>query len=297
MKNSVYCPLVAAVLFGACGGATPADEGVAEAVEVVQASSEIEYEIEPEVRLAPEPATVVQTEIALEDLLIDDAEPETPSIWEGFDAVLSEYVTEDGGFRYEALAENGADLIMLVTFLNDVAAIELDSLDDDERLALLINAYNAYTIHSVLELWPIDGVLEEDGFFDGREHFVGGSSMTLNELENEHIRAAFGEPRIHFVVNCASTGCPWLSPEAVTADNLEMMLDRQSRAFLQRTTLRDGDHVEVSQIFDWFADDFEVSGGVRAFLVEHLAGELADTVADDDTDIEFFDYDWSVNAR
>ncbi|MFT6398476.1 MAG: hypothetical protein ACJAYU_003234 [Bradymonadia bacterium] len=299
MKNSLSCPLVSAVLLGACGGSAPVAEDTVETVEVVEETSEFELgfeiELDPFIATAPETMSAVVTEVDPETLVVPA--PELPLVSQGFDLVLSEYVTDDGGFRYEALGENEEHSVLLASFLADVADADLASMGDDARLAFLINAYNAYTIASVIELWPIDGVLEEDGFFDRREHLVGGASMTLNTLENEHVRAAFGEPRIHFVVNCASTGCPWLSPEAITADNLEMMLDRQSRAFVQRTTALHGHAAGVSQIFDWFASDFDASGGVRQFLVDHLDNERGDALENGRIDIEFFDYDWSVNAR
>ncbi|MFT6398475.1 MAG: hypothetical protein ACJAYU_003233 [Bradymonadia bacterium] len=227
--------------------------------------------------------------------IIEVADAEV-AVWQH---ILGAYVTDDGGFRYEALMANETDLAMLHEHLASLAAADLSTMEGQVKLAFLINAYNAYTVGSMVELWPVSGVLEEDGFFDGREHTVAGNSMTLNTLENEHIRAAFGEARIHFVVNCASTGCPWLSSTMATADNLEGLLAAQSSSYVQRTTIfdREAGTVQVSQIFDWFAGDFEATGGVRAFLVANMEGDDAAFVADEATTVGFFDYDWSPNAR
>ena len=213
--------------------------------------------------------------------------------------ILTAYVTGDGGFRYEALMGNEEHMALLDGYLASIAASDLDSMERDEKLAFLINAYNAYTVRSMIELWPVSSVLEEDGFFDAREHNVGGTAMTLNTLENEHIRAAFGEPRIHFLVNCASTGCPWLVDTMITADNLESLLAAQTNSFVRRTTVidRDAGSIQVSQIFEWFAADFEAGGGVRAFVAAQLEGDDATFVADETTSIGFFEYDWSTNAR
>ena len=38
-------------------------------------------------------------------------------------------------------------------------------------------------------------------------------AMSLYALENDLIRQRFSDPRIHFVLNCASGGCPVLRPE------------------------------------------------------------------------------------
>ena len=213
--------------------------------------------------------------------------------------ILTAYVTDDGGFRYEALMANEEHLALLDGYLQSIASADLGAMERDDKLAFLMNAYNAYTVRSMIELWPVSSVLEEEGFFDGREHDVGGTAMTLNTLENEHIRAAFGEPRIHFLVNCASTGCPWLVDTMITADNLESLLATQTASFVRRTTVldREAGSVQVSQIFEWFAGDFEAGGGVRAFVAAQLEGDDAAFVADEATSIGFFEYDWSTNAR
>lgn len=213
--------------------------------------------------------------------------------------IVSTYVTDDGGFRYQALAANAEHMAALDQFLAGVAAADPSGWSREEQLAFYINAYNALTVRSVVELWPVESVLSEDGFFDARTHTVAGAQTTLNDLENQRIREAFGEPRIHFAVNCASTGCPWLANFAYTASNLEESLDSQARAYIRRTAQIDrGDNtVRVSQIFEWFAADFEARGGVRAFVASYLEGEDAPFVAAEGTEISHFDYDWSVNAR
>ncbi len=214
--------------------------------------------------------------------------------------ILATYVTSDGGFHYEALLASPDDLRILNHELERVARWSAaHHLEREAKLAFLINAYNAYMLQSVVELWPVRSVLEEDGFFDGREHVVGGISMTLNTLHSEYIRAAFDEPRIHFLVSCAGTGCPWLSNTVVTAENLEELLADQASSFVQQTTVvdRDGSSVQVSKIFDWFAEDFEASGGVRAFLVANLEGDDASFVAEETTTIGFAEFDWATNAR
>lgn len=222
--------------------------------------------------------------------LVDDA---------GFGAVLATYVTDDGGFRYEALAANADHVAALDAYVAAVASTDPATLTtSQERLVFYMNAYNALTIRSVLDLWPIEGnsVLQESGFFDGRMHTVAGTSMTLNDLENNHVRNE-GDPRIHFVVNCASAGCPWLANTPVTLDNLETLLEQRSTDYLRRTTVVDGSTIQVSQIFEWFAGDFGGPEGVRAFIAARLEGDAATLAANPDTTIGFFPYDWATNAR
>ena len=209
--------------------------------------------------------------------------------------VLRAYVTDEG-FRYAALHGNDADKAKLSAAVEAVGSAQgLASWPRDEQLAFLINAYNILTAHAVIERWPIEGVMEVEGFFDGIEHTVAGETMTLNTLENERIRAVFGEPRIHFAVNCASTSCPPLRAEPFAAESLDASLAEQARAFVRSSTSVRGRRVTLSKLFEWFADDF-APNGVREFVASHLDEDDAATVRNARTTIGYADYDWTPNA-
>lgn len=278
MRTRRFASMIAVVVLAACTtGASRADS--TSPVAAVQPTVEAPASLPP-----------------ADDLLATGAPTEDAAI-AAWASILETYRTTDGGFRYAALASNPADLDRLRTFVAFVGTADTMGWERDHELAFLINAYNALTIASVVELWPVGSVLAVPGFFDARTHRVAGADMTLNHLENERIRARFAEPRIHFVVNCASAGCPWLPPRPVTADNLEAVLDAQTRSFLDRTVRIDDGTAYVSQIFEWFADDFEPAGGVRAFLAAHLDDERAAFVSDHAHTVAFTPYDWAVNAR
>ncbi|MEM9068607.1 MAG: DUF547 domain-containing protein [Myxococcota bacterium] len=226
-------------------------------------------------------------------------EPEAgPPSSEGWNSVVATYVTDDGGFRYAALREHDEHKALLASYVAEIGAASDDEWERDAALAFYINAYNALTVSSVLELWPVESVMQEDGFFDGRKHMVAGAEMTLNDLENTIIRGErFAEPRIHFAVNCASVGCPPLQNEAFTAANLEAKLAAATQAFVRASTRFGRRDVQLSQIFEWFAGDFEAVGGVRSFVAAQLEGEEAERVANERTRIRHFDYDWDLNGR
>lgn len=245
-----------------------------------------------------EPAVAIATEAPIADVVADEVAQATVATADWAD-VLSAFVTADGGFRYEALRADEARLAGLDRFLAAVASADVSGESRDAQLAFYINAYNAYTVKSVIELWPVESVLQEDGFFDGRTHMIAGRELTLNALENDIIRGEFHEPRIHFLVNCASASCPWLVGEVVSADNLEGLLERQAESYVRRTTQLDtaAGTIGASQIFEWFAGDFEASGGVRAFLAAHVEPTNVDFVRDEAHAITFWPYDWATNAR
>jgi hypothetical protein len=168
-----------------------------------------------------------------------------------------------------------------------------------EQLAFFINAYNALTVDSVLDLWPVRSVMAEEGFFNQRRHRVAGQMMTLDHLENQIIRPRFREPRIHFLVNCASVGCPPLQAQAFTAANLEGQLAAATRRFVRRSTRvdRTGRTVELSKLFEWFAADFQRSGGVRRFVGAQLPAADRQVVESEQTRLRYRQYDWSLNGR
>lgn len=216
-----------------------------------------------------------------------------------YEAILGLYATEDGGFRYEAMRADADRMASLRELVERIGAIDLSTWSRDGRLAFHLNAYNLLVIHAVLERWPLESVMRSEGFFDGARYRVAGVERTLNELENDVIRAEFREPRIHFALNCASAGCPPLAREPYTAANLEAMLARRSEAFVRATTRieRDRGAVRASQLFEWFAADFGGRDGVRSFLAERLEGADAAFVRDPSTRIEHFEYDWALNGR
>lgn len=255
------------------------------------------------------PSTMAQTpvasgataseEIADEETVAEVVPREVPAVapsmapWAD---VLSAYVTDEG-FRYAALHGDDEAKAKLNAAVEAVASAQgLAGWSRDERLAFLINAYNILTVQAVIERWPIEGVMQVEGFFDGIEHSVAGESMTLNTLENERIRPVFGEPRIHFAVNCASASCPPLRNEPFSAASLEASLEEQARAFVRGTTSIRGRRATLSKLFEWFAEDFVAGGGVREFIAERLDEEDAASVRNERTTLRYSDYDWSPNA-
>ena len=151
-----------------------------------------------------------------------------------------------------------------------------------------------------MERLPIESVMSVPGFFDTITHTVAGNPRTLNALENDLIRAQFSEPRIHFAVNCASVGCPWLDRTPTPHVNRETPYTHLRCPLGFQPTSFDSPRrrVVVSQIFEWFAGDFQAAGGVRAFLVAHTDHEQTRVqVADERMRIAYTPYDWALNAR
>lgn len=220
--------------------------------------------------------------------------------WSDYAALLDAHVqpiTRHGvtlnAVDYAALARDPR----LASAVARVAGFPLKKLATaEERLAFLINAYNLYALKLVATHWPLDSIKDIGSFLNPvwkrTAGQLDGRDVSLDEIEHERLRT-LGEPRIHLAIVCASISCPDLRTEPYRAATLAAQLDDQARQFLNnpgKGLRRDGDTVRISRIFDWFAEDFEATGGVAAFVRRYRA-DLPATEPDAD-----LPYDWRVNA-
>ncbi|MDP2342123.1 MAG: DUF547 domain-containing protein [Deltaproteobacteria bacterium] len=177
----------------------------------------------------------------------------------------------------------------LRSYLDVVAVADVSRASRSELIAFYVNAYNATVLDQVLVHGLVAKkakVTDVKGFFDGLEHRFAGQALTLNELE---ALARKLDPRVHFVINCASLDCPPLRARSYSAGPLEADLERQTRAFLARPEQLKVDVVAgtvvTTQLLEWYAADF---GDVRTFLSRHApVGSLP---------ISFRPYDWRLNV-
>ena len=202
---------------------------------------------------------------------------------------------------------------ILKNYLAEIAAVtpqQYSGFTRNERLAFLLNAYNAYTIDFVLTGYPkLESIRDLGSLFSSpwkkRLFPLLGQDRSLDEIEHEMIRkpGEFDDPRIHMAVNCASVGCPALRNEAYVANRLDAQLDDAVNRFLGDRSRNRADKkgLWISKIFDWYAGDFEKqSGSVAAWLAPHAA-KLSDDpavragIAAASLRIRYLDYDWALN--
>ncbi|MGH8673182.1 MAG: DUF547 domain-containing protein [Burkholderiales bacterium] len=232
-------------------------------------------------------------------------------------ALLKKHVVlVDGGKASQVrYAEFAKDRIVLKGYLEDlskVTEVDFNTWGKAQRMAFLINAYNAFTVELILANYPVKSIKDIGGAFDNRwkRKFFNlfGKPSYLDQIEHETLRKPgnFDEPRVHFSVNCASIGCPMLREEAFVAERLERQLEEQTERFLadrSRNRFANG-RLEVSEIFKWFKEDW-TSGyqGInsREQFFAKYAKALADdpsqqkTIIDGKAPISHLDYDWSLN--
>jgi hypothetical protein len=238
----------------------------------------------------------------------------------GWDALLKRHVVvaKSGNSSRIDYAGLKGEQSALQAYLDGISLVALSEYRDwtrEQRLAFLINAYNAFTVKLVLTRYPDLKSIKDLGSFlssPWKKKFFSllGTERSLDDVEHGLIRApgAFDEPRIHFAVNCASIGCPMLRNEAYVAVRLDAQLEDGAHRFLADRSRNRYDptsgKLEVSRIFDWYGTDFE-KGNRDISSVGQFLGHYADSLADDaaaqstvrqgQAQIRFLDYDWALN--
>ncbi len=219
---------------------------------------------------------------------------------DGLGYALRKYVTEDGKVRYGALK---ADLGPLDGYVERLKTFDPETLPSREaKLAHWINVYNALILWSFAKDYPgekdrLRNPLRRAAYFYTRKFRVAGRERTLADIEDRSIREAFGEPRIHFAIVCASASCPWLSREVYTAENVMRKLEEDARRFVgaERNVRVDGKArtVTTSEIFKWFQKDF---GGSEKKVLEFLGRYKKEArLTEPGWKLRYFDYNWSIN--
>lgn len=196
----------------------------------------------------------------------------------------------------------------LKTYIKGLEATDVATLDRAELFAFWANLYNAKTIDVVLDAYPVATIKDiklgggliaafTGGPWKAKVTKVSGVELSLDDIEHEILRPGFGDPRVHYAVNCASIGCPNLLTEAFTGAKLEAQLDDGARAYINHArgiSVRNGS-VTASSIYDWFGKDFaDVPGGVLGHVKTYAAPGLKRDL-ENITAISKYGYDWSLN--
>ncbi len=240
-------------------------------------------------------------------VLVPDAPPATaPVAQAAWARVLDRFVDERGDVDFAALAQDRADLDRYVRFVADTPppGDAAGHAHKNERLAHLINAYNALSMFNVIEsgIPRTHAGLNKITFFVNRKLRIGGEERSLYSFENDMIRPytrSIGEPRVHFALNCSALACPALPRTPFTATDLPQQLAHESAAFFARPENFRVDHatrtVWLSEILKFYTEDFVPDHGRN--LIEYANRHVA-TPAPIDYAVRFTPYDWTVaNSR
>ncbi|PHQ33900.1 VTT domain-containing protein [Rhodopirellula bahusiensis] len=239
---------------------------------------------------------------AVESTESHDVNPAGPSIDHSLlSELLASHVQEGGWVNYEALRD---DTGKLDRYLSVVASAPWDKLGRDEKLALLLNGYNASTLKLILDHYPVQSIKDIPAAdrWDAVRWNIGGNTWSLNQIEHEQIRPHFKEPRIHFALVCAAVGCPPLRREAYDADRLDEQLEDQTQIVHDHATwfeyLNGDNELRLTKLYDWYGDDFtQAAESIPRFAASYSQPLQRSIDSDQTPTITWLPYDWSLNSN
>lgn len=243
------------------------------------------------------------------------AAPQPPLDPAPFNAVLQKLVDGQGLVDYVALQRDPAQLDRYIKALSDLAPERFASWSEVEQIAVLINAYNAFTLRAIIENDPIRPSIKAiPGVWKFRRHQLMGRSLTLDAIEHKILRREYNEPRIHAALVCAAISCPPLRREAFTGPALDRQLEDQTTLWLASPVGlaidRAAGTVQISQIFQWFAEDWQradpqaaaVPGhqkqsAVLRFIARYLPAQERALILGGNYRFSYLPYNWNLNRQ
>jgi hypothetical protein len=218
--------------------------------------------------------------------------------------LLQAYVDYDTArVDYAGLKDDEAKLD---AYLDQLKRAQLESLGDDASLALLINAYNAFTLKLILDHYPdLNSIKDIDSPWKTTRWVIGGHKLSLDDIEHGLIRPLYKDSRIHFAVNCASIGCPPLADWPYEGSKIDEQLDLAARRTLgdEHYARVEGDELLLTSVMNWYrrdfvGDEFSPSAESLPLYAARYAGEEVRALVEQkggEPAVGFIEYDWSLN--
>lgn len=244
-----------------------------------------------------------------------------------FNEILNNVIVEKGlqtAVKYDDLHAKPEPLNQYLAQLETVTKAEFDAWNKQQRMAFLINTYNAFTLKLILNNYPgIDSIRDLGGLifsspWDKKFFTLFGKKTSLGYIEHDVLRKKYNDPRIHFAINCASKSCPALQKQAYVANKLDEQLEKATIQFMRNPEYnrfnKDRMQLEISSIFNWFASDFTKKGSLKNFIAPYISDDpetrkllednsgnkrqssgIGKIISDNTISIVYLDYDWSLN--
>ncbi len=227
-----------------------------------------------------------------------------------FTQILQDYVN-NGLVKYKKLKDDRR-LDKYIEQLENTDPQKI--MNEKNRLAFWINAYNAYTLKFIIEEYPVESIndLHWGGLYlgsllgttiwDDEKIVINGSELSLNDIEHDIIRKKFNEERIHFALVCASISCPPLLNEAYEGYKLDKQLGEQAELFFNDVTKNKFDKntrtASLSKILSWYEDDFgeneqEILNYAAQFIDKETAIDIKNNLSE--WNIKYLSYNWDLN--
>lgn len=198
------------------------------------------------------------------------------------------------------------DLNLLKDYLKQMAQINIDNYNRVEQLAYWINVYNALTVQTVANYYPVSTIQEiniSPGLFSvgpwgANLISIKDTQLTLDDINNRIIRPIWNDARTHYTLNNASIGAANLNRKAYQGHTLDEQLNHAASTYIN--SLRGVSVIEgrliISKLYDWYEEDF---GGSKQDVITHLlqfAKEPLQSQLKHINTIDSYIYNWHINS-
>jgi hypothetical protein len=237
------------------------------------------------------------------------------------DQILDLYV-RDGLVYYRALESERTRLDRYVASL-DVPAATYAAWPREGQMAFWVNAYNAFTLQTVINHYPIRGkspqypagsIRQIPGAFDKLKHRAAGRSVTLDDIE-KNVLPEFKEPRLYLALGRGAVGSGRLRSEAFSADRMDKQLEAVAADFMTHEQMikidREAGTLSVTPILSWreadfvaaydrgasgpYADRSPIERAIIAFVTPRLLPLEKEFLQKNDFRVLFLQFDWRLN--
>ena len=322
MKKPLKAILVIVAIFAFVSGCEP------------KAENGIEVQPEQKAAVSQEPIAVEPNRPVAE--LQEEPPEKLPSLSyadefnSAFSPIFESYVDENGLVNYSKLRRMRLILNSAIKKLSGLERREYDKWNREEKIAFWINAYNIFTLKTVIDNYPIKPVrykllmypansIRHISNFWGRNYFnVMGTQYTLREIERDVLLKEFSEAKICFAVSYATGSSASLRNEPYLGINLNEQFDEQTEKFFAKTSALKIDSsariVYIStifSIFDWHKEAFLNQYGTNKNFREqkpidraalnciknYISKKEAEYLLRQKYEVKYIKYDWTLNDQ
>ncbi len=211
---------------------------------------------------------------------------------DAWDRILILNVMDNGMVDYDGVTQDVSVFYEYFRYLCKISP--QDNWSKEEKLAYWLNVYNATAMKMIIDEYPIESINDLENPWKRKAFKSQGVRYSLDDIEHGILRK-FGDPRIHFLLNCGSMSSPRLWNRAYTSMNINEALEERTREFIndpQRNQITSS-LVKISQVFEWYRDDFESNNiDVVDFINQYTTVKINRIPKN-----AYITYDWSLNKK
>lgn len=269
-------------------------------------------------------STAGRQEPDTEDLRFSAQSP-MPKLCKAIDDILTQFADDKGCVNYSLLRRKRSALSVALVQLEQTHPAQIMAMEQDEKIAYWINAYNLCTLKLIVDNYPIqpkwymllypnNSIMQITAPWTKNFFKIQGLEYNLEEIEKELLLERFKDPRICFALCNATRGGAFLRQEAYRGEKLNEQLDDQVCRYLSdpRGIRLDKETkaLRLSNLFNMQQKTFVESSYAQIkrfrqrtpqerawlnFINEFTQKKETDFLEDAGLKIDFIEYDWNLN--